>query len=270
MATKNKDEIMRCGAEIQVAPAGTGINGVFTPIGYASKPVKASVKQETIDLTVEQHDGPILKQRRTLGMTIEGSTVQVGAEQMAIALGKANANTLTMGGSSPEATRTFAVKVIGLSLLSGQAVVYYMPNAISEAEVSVEMGRSAFVELPLSFSGCDGDSGIGQIVYGSGNVTKTIATGAFARDAAVNFYLVAGEGAAADSLDTISGTFAANEEVVLMISSASQPITVTHTATGTGKINLDGAVPWLMDKVGDWLRLRSDGTKFVEVARYNA
>jgi hypothetical protein len=221
-------------------------------------------------LNVEQFDGPILQDRVTRGMTIEGSTIQVGAEQMAVALGVADSNTITLGGSSPGATRTFAVKIVGLSMRNGQSIVFYMPNAISESEVSIEAGRAAWAELPLVFSGNDGTNGIGQVVYGSGNVTKTLAGDAFTRDAAVNFYLLAGEGGAADALATINGSFTLNEELVLMIASASQPITLTHTATGAGKLNLDGAVPWVMDKVGDWIRLRYDGSKFVEISRYNS
>lgn len=269
MASKTTDETLRKGAVVYVAAAGTAIGGVWALLGFSNEPVKVSAKKEKYELLVDDYAGAIERDTEITEMRIAGSTVQVGAEQMCVALGLTqNVNTVTLGGTSPNAMRKFAVKITGMSLRSGTAVTIYCPNATSDADFAIDFSRKEFSKLPFEFASLDGSAGIGQILHGSGNVTKTLSSGSFARDAAVNHYLVAGEGAAADAMTGMSGTLADNEEFVLQISSTAQPITLTHSATFV----LDGAVNWVMTKNEDWIKMvyTTSGTKFTEVARYNA
>lgn len=96
-------------------------------------------------------------------------------------------------------------------------------------------------------------------------VAKTIASGAFALTANKYHYKVAGEGGAADNLDSITGG-AEGKMIVLRPSSDTVDITLRDTGGGTGNIRTPGAASIVLAEDNDYAVLVNDGTNWVVVA----
>ena len=95
--------------------------------------------------------------------------------------------------------------------------------------------------------------------------TLTVASGVVAIYTAKRYYTLAGEGGAADNLDTINGGID-GYEIILRAVNTAVTITVKH---GTGNIYLNAAADFALDNSADTLHLLYDKSlaKWLEIGR---
>jgi hypothetical protein len=269
---KETTNYIRKGATIMIAPENTPVvSAAWEPIGYAADKVKVKFDKEFYGIETEESQFPIDGDVEIKDITISGSTGQIGNEQLCAAMGRQDTQTLVIGGDSPTAVRTFAVKVVGITQRSGNQCFFHMPRAYSASAVELAFGKKDYSTLDFEFKPFHSTTGC-TFDFASGTTATTLATDTFTRTAGVTYYRLAGQSATADNLISIGGTWSDGEEVMVQASSISQPITLTHTATGTGVLNLTGAVNWTMTTLDDYsiLRYSASGTKFIEVGRYDS
>ncbi len=243
-----------------------------TLLGYVGRTggLEVTVGGERAEYMVEDLDGPAILKTTSRDVRFKGALVQFHTDAIKHILGITPVgNAFTVGGSGGTTERTFSIKIIATTR-GGDSIVYDSRHVQVATDASFVFTEEALTEMAFEFRALDDDDdGMLTITVGA-NATATISTGALTRTAGAGYHLVAGEGDAADVLDSITGTSLTDGEVlVLQVADEDNAITLTHL---NGTLELDGDVDWIMDNAGDWIELvyASATTSWSEQARYNA
>lgn len=252
--------LLRVGTE-DVTPA--------TPMGYIGREQGLSLHlpKEVSEYFFDNLDGVGLLKTTVRGARISGTCVQFESAVLDHILGIDDAsNIFTIGGSSCVDKR-FSVSLTA-TRRDGLLVVATILHALSVGSLETVVSANGVSELPFEFQGEDDDTdGVCQIEVGA-NTAVDIATGDLEVGAGDEHVVMGGESDAADTLDTITWTgVATNDIIMLQIESEDQVITLAHDGETAKSLSLVGAVGWVMNKLDDWIRLKYDGNDYVEIER---
>lgn len=239
-----------------------------TAVGYAPRnTIKFAVSRRDGKYYAGSADFPIVIDNGIEGASIEAGVWQLEAALIALAMGVAeDGNEVNLAGANTYVEK--AIKIVGTNR-DGSNVSITIPRAKTVSEVALAFGDEPS-NVPLAFEALEPSSGNAvEIKIGDGNTTATLATGVLTRVAGEGYHKVAGEGGAADTLDSITGASLTNGETLrLQIASAAAPITLTHL---NDTLELEGDANWVMSSIYDYIDLQyvTDGTKWVEIGRYD-
>lgn len=251
---------------------GTVVGGAATvPLGFGGKDATMVV---TAEKRVDEHrvpnlGGPLIIDAELSNLKFETTLAQIEPAVLAAGLGVTeDGNDVVIGGSDPTIT-AIPVKVVGTTV-GGSAITCLMYRGVSTSEVAMTSGKGEMVSVPIEFMGEDDETnGMGKITVGASNVDATLSSDVLTRIAGQGFHRVAGEGAAADDLASITGSLLVNEELLTLgIADADDAITAIHL---NDTLELHGDVNWTMDSLQDrlYLQYNTANTKWVEVGRYD-
>jgi len=263
--TQDVTEVLVGDLAVYVGTAGTPATNI---VGF--------IRQED---AVEVEDGPEPKAILVNGVdyrtrsylthregTITIPSLQTNATLLGIAFGVTpNGQVVTMD-STPKLMSQISLAIVGENL-AGTAYrrdwLYVSTDGMPKQSFS---GRE-LAPLTMKFNVEGAASGV-YSTFGAGNVTATISSGVLTRTG--NYHKVIGEGAAADVLDTITGSSLTNgETLTLQINAVAAAITLNDQAAGPGELHLNPSADWIMTKLSDWIVLQysTANTQWDEIAR---
>ena len=223
---------------------------------------------------VNEFDLPVDVHRGNGNLQAALTLSQLNPTTLAYALGlSANTNEVTIGRGLSDIP-AFAVRIVG-TLKNGGPIHMIATKAKVMNDFTLETGKNAQANLPIEFAILDGTTDGALFKLNRTASTITISSGALTRTQAatpngIAHVHVGGEGGAADTLNSITGSGLTNLEIIrLQLSSIAEPITITHSAED---IVLKGAADFVMTKLGDWIDLyyHTAGTAWKEITRYDA
>lgn len=249
---------------------GTAGSVAATGLGFIGREggIEPTIAGERMEYFVEGLDGPAILKTTKRDIRVKANLVQFHTDSIAKALGITPAgNVFTLSGGSV-ADAQFSLRVVA-TRRDGIIVYLDIPYAQTVSDLTMLFSQEALTEMPVEFRGIDNASSPWTLKNGE-DATATLSGGVLTRVIDRGYHLVAGEGDAADVLDSITaGDLDDGEELILQIADADNPITVTHL---TNTIELTGAVDWVMDDTDDWLHLQysSGDTEWIEQGRLDS
>ena len=247
---------------------GTAGSTPSTYVGYNDDGAEITPSGAIEDVKVGDRGGAVDRRIPEPEMTVKFSLVQSVL---------ANFTSFMPGGSTsgsvisfPRLAQTLAqisVRIIGLDTDGTSRVWECLYCTVSVGPV-ITLSPRTRVKIPVELKTLSLSTNVATLTDGGGDDLVTIASGVFARVTGLNYYSMAGEGAAADVLDNITGSFTNGELVTLSIQDITQPITVTHLLD---TLELIGLTDWIMTKLGDrlYLEYQTVDTAFHELGRYD-
>jgi hypothetical protein len=245
---------------------GTAGSTPATYLGYcAGDSVSITFDEEFLD--AETSEKVLFVKRAAIKptFTIKCESLEATMDNMSYGLPAATLSGSTITRTSTNTTVTpCSVKVVGVNA-SGAVRTYQCLYAYAKLG-EIKLSPKEWVKFPLEFEAYGGGDTLWTVTDGSTDSDVTLATGTFARVAALNYYVISGEGAAADVMTNITGTLVADELFYLRIASATMPITMTDLAD---TLELDPSADWIMTSVNDLLILKYEAseTQLREVGR---
>jgi len=267
MVTASKNEVVFKRALLQFGTAGSA---AATDVGYISNAtaIEVQYEPETNDVRADSLHLPLMTKVTGGSYTISGSFLQHNTDLLETIFGvTAVGNKLTLSGDAIT-TPEFSLRVTA-TREDAQTVVWDFPYCVSVSGPTISYSRTDAAEVAFEFKAIEGASAAAAVTNGY-NATATIASGVLTRTAAQGYHVVAGEGGAADTLDSITGTSLVDGETLLLqIADVTDPITLTHL---DDTLELTGDVDWIMTSLSDWILLTYSTTKtgWVESGRYDA
>lgn len=268
MATKAVAEIFRGHANVFVAAVGAEPT---TPVGYTSEDGVDVGYSKVLDLhRVDEFAGPVISELIEEDLKAAFNLEQATAELLALAHGVAEAGNIVTLGNQTQVQK--AIKIVGTQQ-SGVNLQLKLLQCVFSGSPTINIQRRVRSGIPLEATALINETAgnFGAWTFGTPtNQEQTISGGVLTRIADEGYHVVLGEGAAADDLDSITGAGLVNGETLrIQIKAVAQAITLKYLL---GTLELDGAVDWTMDNLDDYIDLQYDlaGTKWVEIARYNA
>jgi len=267
MVTSTKDEtvfghaVMYFGTAGSVAATGVGYIGADAELAITYTPEATPYRVQGLHM-------PLLHKVHAADLRITGRFSQFNTDLLELVFGvTAVGNTLTISGSGIT-TPEFSLKIT-ISAEDGDTITYNIPRAVSVSAPELTFSSANYVELPFEFAAIE-DATTDITVTNGYTSSATLATGVLTRTASQGYHTVAGEGDAADTLTSITGTSLTDgEQLVLQIADEDNPITLTHAAD---TLELTGSVDWVMTQLEDWILLEYDDgdSCWEEKARYDA
>jgi hypothetical protein len=176
-------------------------------------------------------------------------------------------HTITLGGGS---MRTISARIVGTAPGTSKTREILMVRCFANAPVGMEFRRTSKTLVPVQWNALVPTGNFNRAVEIADFWDVTIASGVAAASAGAGGFRVAGQGDAADVLDSITGR-SDGDVLELRIQSASNAITVTdNDAPGADEINLTGTGNFVMDNMLDRLVLTRTAGSWVETSRIDA
>ena len=171
---------------------------------------------------------------------------------------------------------SYSFAYVGQTIGDGYGFRLEIPYCSATNSLEMALGLEEPAKIPFMIDAED-DSGQADYPTFMWNTTTlldaTLSTGDLNRTRGLCY--VAGQvSATGDTLTTITANgdpLEDNEELIIKIKRITEPITVTHTASGEDTVDLVSGVDFVMTELEDWLWLQYDlaGTEWNEVGRYD-
>jgi hypothetical protein len=251
---------------------GTAGSSAATDVGYlaSGEAITVTHSPNMVEARAEGYELPIIKKRSHTTLTISGTLLQHNTALLELIFGRsATGNKLTLSGEVAD-TPMFSCKLTA-TREDDETVVYDIIRAVSVGDFAPEYVSTDAAGLPFEFEAIESrDAELASSLTNGYNSTATLDTGVLTRTASQGYHLVAGQGGAADTLDSITGaSLTDGETLMLQIADEDDAITLTHL---DGTLELTGDVDWTMDSLDDWILLEYDSgdSAWVEKGRYDA
>lgn len=268
MASNDATKLIWTYGNLFLGPAGATPT---TAVGYMNREAELTITLQRSDDKFYGHNSqfPIIARKEFEGGTVTGEFAQFEPELFAYAMG-IDADGQEIKLNSQTTYNELAVKVIA-TRRDGKTFLFRALRVQPSGDFKIALSRKEPGVLPFEAEILQPNTG-DVFAFGfdeAGTVTATIATGVLTRTASAGYHKVAGEGGAADELDSITGaSLTKGERLRLQIASATAPITLKHLV---GTLELTGSADWVMSSIYDYIDLQYDetGTKWVEIGRHD-
>lgn len=272
MVTPNVQEIIVSNG---VPTFGTAGSPAAIPYGYLKTGDPVTVTVATPDRTAFVAQGiadPLRHTQTKRLVTVDFVLHQFESVALRQALGLASsgAEMLLSGSDFSKLTPQFSFKLVAADAAGNNVTVDFL-KATTTSDLTMAFDDAPPTGFPIQVTAeYDSTDATPRIFTGTDDINKTISTGAF--DRTDIYHRLAGQSAAADDLDDITGSPSAlvdAEIITLQIQDILQPITIVHFA---GIIALDGSADFVMTKLNDSIVLQYNlsGTVWNEIGRHNA
>jgi len=274
MGSFTTDEILHSRVSVLTGTAGETAATVWGHIP-GDMSVVVTAEREEGEYRGMGRDLPLRKWHYYRDFRITVPTLQVSVDNLALASGLTKSGTvLTFGDPSVTLLKPqISVSLTGYNL-AGDYTRVTLPYASASGEVVLDANKKTATILNAMFTAEDGTT-YPTIDTDGGTSEVTIADGEFERTAGVGVFVVAGEGAAADDLDDITGDddLTDGEVIRLIPASASYAITIKYVVDvielfGEADFAMGGSASALNDYVD--LKYNSTDGAWHEIGRYDA
>jgi len=250
---------------------GTAGSTTTTACGHIEKEGATLVthSKEQGDYYVSGVNGPVKTRVFKRGLIVSSKLAQFVPDLLGLALGIAPvSNTVPLGGAAIVDLQ-FSFRISG-TLPDGSTTLWLdLPYAVAGDAPELPLGEVGVTEIPFAVKMIDDAPSTAKWDFVGTNRVATLSTGALTRIISQGYHAVAGEGGAADDLDSITAADLVDGETLrLQVADEDDPITLVHL---NDTLELHGDADFILAKYNDYIDLKYNeaGSKWAEIGRHD-